>query len=144
MAQALKDILDTIIQPEQSWKLQLLKQWETIFGKVKTRVQLLRISDDTLILGVADSCWMQELYLLTPLLLTTINNHLGQPIIKNLRFKAVGNTPKSKSRLYKRPSYTPTPENIILTKKEEQALSQLNDPALAQVLRTYLLKIRQK
>src|SRR5579872_5324196 len=89
MAIYLKDILQSLIHPEKNWKTDLLYKWNEIIGPLHTKVRIEKILDDTLILGVFHSCWMQELYLLSPLLIKTINEKLDQPYIKQIRFKQV-------------------------------------------------------
>jgi len=90
MALRLKELLHTLIHPEKNWKTNLLYQWHDIIGSLHSKVRIEKIYDDTLILGVFHSCWMQELYLLSPLLIKTINEKLDQPHIKQIRFKHVG------------------------------------------------------
>src|SRR5438105_15060368 len=87
MAANLKELLQTLINPHKNWKTDLLYRWKDITGSLYSKVRIERIHDDTLILGVFHSCWMQELYLLSPLLLKTINEKLDQPHIKQIRFK---------------------------------------------------------
>src|SRR5437762_7574752 len=90
MAVYLKDVLHAVINPEKNWKTDLLYKWNEIVGPLHNKVRIEKIHDDTLILGVFHSCWMQELYLLSPLLIKTINEKLDQPYIKQLRFKHIG------------------------------------------------------
>src|SRR5439155_41226 len=69
MALNLKELLQAIIRPEKNWKTDLLYRWRDIIGSLHSKVRIEKIHDDTLILGVFNSCWMQELYLLSPLLI---------------------------------------------------------------------------
>ena len=71
MAHYLKDLLRTFIAPEKNWKTELLHKWTDIIGSLNSKVYIEKIYDDTLILGVFHSCWMQELSLLSPLLIKT-------------------------------------------------------------------------
>lgn len=90
MATVIKQILQQFITRHDTWQVQLLKDWPNIVGNLKTQVVLLKILPDTLIIGIQDSCWLQELYLLSPLLLKQINETLDQPRIKKLHFRAIG------------------------------------------------------
>src|SRR5579871_3385416 len=90
MSTHIKSIIEHLITTEGNWKLQLLTQWPTILGNIKTKVHLEKINDDSLVLGITDSCWLQELYMLSPLLIETIKKKLDYPRIKTLRFKKIG------------------------------------------------------
>ena len=87
MTRPLKDFIHTFIQKHNDWKIKLAQEWESTLGQLSAHVTLEKIDNDTAILGVYDSCWMQELYLLSPLLLKTINTTLDQPYIKQQRRK---------------------------------------------------------
>ena len=78
------------MSPQNSWKHELLQNWHTIFGNLGTKITLEKIYDTTIVLGVYDSCWMHELYLLSPLLVDKINENLDQHRIKQVRFKQTG------------------------------------------------------
>src|SRR5690349_13440966 len=88
----IKNILEDILGQgnNNSWQLHLIKNWSSIIGKLSTKVKLEKISNDTIVLGVYDSCWMQELYLLSDELLKKINSKLDEPKIKQIRFKQIG------------------------------------------------------
>jgi len=141
MARELSDLLASLLGSQHSWQLTLLQKWEMIVGNLKTRVQLLKIQEDTLILGVPDSCWMQELYLLSPLLIHTINKHLDSPRIKHLRFKATGKPEQKRRRGYQ--ATTTNPQKITLSSVEEKALHALTDPELAHACKEYLARIKE-
>lgn len=90
MATSLKDLLITIIPQQTSWKAELHINWKNIIGHLSEHVQLLKVYDSALLLGVKDSSWLQEMYLLSPLLIETINKSLDKPYIIKLHFKNVG------------------------------------------------------
>jgi hypothetical protein len=131
-------------QETSAWKIELLQKWETVLGNLKTRVVLEKIQDDTLILGVHDSCWLQELYLLSPLIMATINANLDQPRIKNLRFKLTAPSTKK---------YIPRDQGTVnintfkaraLNAQEQRALDAITDEGLRQVLHDFLMKCSQE
>ena len=138
MTVPIKNILNNLFNAQNNWQMQLLNNWPTILGSIKAKVQLLKIHEDTLVLGVLDSCWLQELYLLTPLILQTINEKLDRPRIKKLRFKAIG-TPDKKIKKEIPQKKTAT-KIIHLSPYEEQTLAQISDEQLRQVLREYLIR----
>ena len=138
MSKAIKDLVPLILRNQDNWKLKLLSNWHTIFGPLSEKVSLEKMSEDTLILGVQDSCWLQELYLLSAMLLKTINQALDAPRIKHLRFKTVGT---------KKTSTPPKPtktiwakRNVILNAKENKALTHIKDEQLALALKTFLVR----
>lgn len=143
MALAIKDLLEKIIDHNKSWQITLLSQWQAIMGNLNSRVQLLKIEDDTLHIGVTDSCWMQELYLLTPVLLAKINQTLDQPRIKHLRFKSVGMPTTQAPK--KQPISKQSKDRVItLCPFEESVLGQLQDDTLAAALRKYRMRCYQE
>lgn len=143
MIKTIKTLVHTVFSNQQNWKLELLKHWPTILGNLKTKVYLEKIGEDTLVLSVADSCWLQEIYMLSPLLLETINKKLDAPRIKHLRFKKVGI--KKKQLQKKAPVTKPNARTIRpLTLKEEQALQKVKDPVLRTALSDFLHRCRQE
>ena len=142
MVKPIKNILDTLFNAQTNWQVQLLQQWETIVGTLKTPVHLLKIFDDTVVIGVQDSCWMQELYLLSPWLIQSINNALDKPRIKHIRFRALGTTQKKEK---KETQVCPTPKKIILlTHKENAVLTSVKDDQLRASLKEYLIRCSQQ
>lgn len=142
MTQPVKTILDHLLSQHNNWQLQLLNQWPSIVESIKTRVHLLKIDTDTLTIGVQDSCWLQELYLLSPLLIATINQKLDQPRIKQLRFKALG-TQKMKEKKEQSKTFRPK-RTIILSPQEQATLAQVPDEQLRTALKNYLIRCHEE
>ncbi len=94
--------------------------------------------DDTLIIGVLDSCWLQELYLLSPLLIQTINEKLDRPRIKKLRLKAVGITDKKVKK--EAPKKKLAHRIVQLCPREQETLNKIEDEQLRQSLKDYLIR----
>src|SRR5579862_7937652 len=138
----LKDILHTIINPEKNWKTDLLYKWNEIIGPLHDKVRIEKIYDNVLILGVFHSCWMQELYLLAPLLIKTINEKLDQPYIKEIRFKHIGTKHHKKKKIA--PPIIQKKKAIILTQEDECALAQVTDPALQEALKAFRIRCYQE
>lgn len=143
MTKHIKSIIETIIAPESNWKLQLLTQWPTILGNVKTKVHLEKINEDSLVLGVTDSCWLQELYMLSPLLIDTINKKLDYPRIKTLRFKKTGVKKKEHKRERSKGQQPPS-KQITIVPREYNALKCIKDPELQKVLESFLRRCKQE
>jgi predicted nucleic acid-binding Zn ribbon protein len=142
MAADLKNLLQTLINPQNNWKTDLLYRWHDIIGSLHSKVRIEKIHDDVLILGVSHSCWMQELYLLSPLLLKTINEKLDQPYIKQIRFKQMGSVPQRKN--VRISTATKKKKDVTLTKQDERTLAQIADPALRDVLRAFRIRCYQE
>jgi len=136
MATVLKDLLPHIFA-QHAWKYNLMRNWQHIMGPLCSKVRIEKICDDTLVLGSASSCWMQELYLLSPLIIKTINQNLDKPRIKQIRFKKVGATPQSYSKKENTRQKQAVKE-ILLTLQQKQALEQIDDPQLRKALEQFL------
>lgn len=142
MALAIKNFLDNYIQKNDSWKFQLIRNWSTIIGNLSSKATLEKIEHDVITIGVYDSCWMQELYLLSPVLLATINKTLDEPRIKQIRFKrAVAFKAKT---LKKISLSTASIQNkyYTCTAIESLALKNIKDEELKQALLAYLSKCK--
>ena len=141
MSTPIKKILQQLIGAPDNWQLKLLANWEVIVGSIKTKVNLLKIADDTLILGVMDSCWMQELHLLSPLLIKKINENLDRPRIKHLRFKSIGLKKEKKEPFVMEKKII---KPVRLSSNEQQRLAEIKDPQLRQLLQDYLIRCYQE
>lgn len=142
MAQPIKQLIHSVFDQPDNWKIDLLRNWDGIIGNLNTKVYLEKITDDTLVLGVTDSCWLQELYLLSHVILQVINEKLDRPRIKQLRFKKIGIRPVKKTT-YTKPKprmHTKRP----LTPKELHALTSIKDPQLQQALEDFLIRCYQE
>ena len=86
---------------------------------------------------------MQELYLLAPLLIKTINEKLDQPYIKEIRFKHIG--VKKRKKKYKiAPTVIKKKKKIVLTQEDECALAKITDPALQEALKAFRIRCYQE
>ena len=131
------EFLGKFVKSQNGWKSTLLKDWPIIIGSLKSKVRIEKISKNVLILGVTDSAWMQELYLLSSPLIKTINDHLKHPHIKKLRFKNVAPTKKQarkKNTFYKKTINS----HIQLTYSHKLALKNIKDMQLRIALKDYL------
>jgi hypothetical protein len=138
----IKQFLEKIIPQENGWKRQLLENWPAIMGRLQGKVTLENIYEDSLVLGVPDACWLQELYLLSPALIKQINEKLESPRIKQVRFKQVGRVQK-KATAGQRPS-SRQPKQVQLSEQEKQALSRVADTDLQAALESYLIRCYQE
>ena len=137
----LKTLLSKTFQA--TWKIKLLSDWPHIMGNLSNAVSIEKMYDDTLVVGVSNACLLQELYLLSPVLITTINEHLDIPRIKTLRFKHLTRVEKI--------SHTPHQEPLPIEKKnyrlrscEQQALQNIKDSELKSALQSFLERCQQE
>jgi hypothetical protein len=137
------NLIPLIFQEEHQWKYQLLSNWKNIFGSMSNKVFLERINKDVLVIAVNDACLMQELYTLSPLLLTSINQVLDKPYIQHLRFKRAGIRPQKKSLPRNHIPLVPH-SAIVLTSREVKVLSVIKDPQLAQALKDFLIRCHRE
>jgi len=142
VALPIKDLLQSFVDKKRDWKVDLLYKWRDIIGSLHDKVRIEKIHNDTLILGVFHPCWMQELYLLSPLLLKTINEKLDQHYIKQLRFKHVC----IKKNTYKKEQVQTIPQDTIvrLTYEDERVLTRITDTTLRDALRAFRIRCYQE
>lgn len=140
MARPLKNLLQNVFKSE-NWKLKLLSQWDTIAGNLADKMRLEKIEGETLIIGVYQASWMQELYLLSNVLKKSINEHLGYPYVKRLRFKHAAPRSKKVTPLIKtetQASTNKTEKPITLSGSEQKALGKIKDTQLKEALHNFL------
>ena len=143
MTLPIKTLLQNLIQTQSSWKTQLLENWPTIVGPLAEHVTIEKIYEDTLLLGVSDSCWLQELYLLSHTILTTINQSLDQARIKQLRFKQVPYKRKQTKEPFNR-EIKKEESKRVLTRNEQVALNRIKDTALKESLEAFLMRCHKE
>lgn len=136
---ALGQLLTTILPQDNLWKGQLFNNWDRIMGPLATRVHLEKIEQDTVTLGVSDSVWLQELYLLSTVLINKINQGLDTPRIKKIKFRHTTPhnhqtaAPIKQVKNYNRPQRPLTPQ-------EQRALHAITDKELSTVLYQFLMR----
>ncbi|MGZ6251129.1 MAG: DciA family protein [Candidatus Chromulinivorax sp.] len=143
----IKNLLDTFIKPaniKDAWKLNLIKNWSTIIGNLQSKVCLQKIHTHHVVLGVYDTSWMQELYLLSTLILKKINNHLDSPRISSIRFVSVQPSDQEKNRFSDNSkSNSSFFKKVQLSIIEKKALNKIKDQELAVALENFLQRCLQ-
>lgn len=143
MAHSIKMVLNTFFQTQDNWKCQLLSAWPFIIGDLKNQVQIEKIHDNFLVLGVHNSCLMHELYLLSPMLINTINQKLSEPRIKKIRFKTISSTSHYKKKYIAQKQSTLC-KVVPLSAQEQAALKRIEDPGLQDALHKFLMRCHQE
>lgn len=132
MAILVKDIIPQLIEQHADWRNVLFANWHSIMGNLQTKVRLEKIYGNTVIIGVYESHWMQELYLLSSVLIDSINSFLGEPRITHVRFTLVEE--KKRAVAFKKVVKIKKAEAVILSLVQEKALSSIEDEQLKEAL----------
>ena len=143
MPKRLAELLSSVLHTSESWKHQLLRNWSEILGPLADKVCLQKVYNKTLVLSVQDSCWLQEMHLLSPVLLKTINKTLDQPHINQLRFTLAGK-PKKKTASKKNIPQSIPHKNVRLTPREKKTLAAIGDTELRHALKGFLVRCYQE
>lgn len=139
---SLNRIIHTIFGPQKIWQVTLLKNWSHIAGTLGTKVTIEKLYNDTIVLGVQDSCWLQELHLLSPTLLHRINQTLDQPRLKKIRFKKLGITSKRSKKRTK--LIRQVQKQYRVTAHEEKVLASVVNQELRSALKAFLIRCHRE
>ncbi len=140
MAVSIAKLIPAAVKLQVAWHYTLLSQWQTIMGVLSLKAIIYKIEKSTVILGVYDSCWLQELYLLTPLLLDKINASLDNPHVKEIRFKRIVKQKEEKKRI-DQPKTMSVEKTYSITDYEEKALETIHDSELRNALIAFRYRI---
>lgn len=139
---SIKSLLDTTFQNTSSWQLKLAAQWPDLVGNLANIMSLEKIYGGTLIVGVYEQSWIQELYMLSGMIIKTINDQLEGAKIEKMQFKLA--TRKEKT-VQKKPVFSETYDYAIeLNKREELALHAIQDQELRTVLKSFLISCKKR
>lgn len=140
----IKNIVNQIVSSscsQTSWKTNIMQNWQEMMGPLAHKIFIEKIQQNSIVLGVTDSCWMQELHMLSDVIKKKINEKLDKPYIEIVQFKY---SSKKIARVQKTKNIVPLPyEFKPLTKLEEDALLQIKDPELSEALTRFLQKCQQ-
>ncbi len=137
MLTGIKPILESLLSVESDWRRFLLHNWNIIVGNLAVRMRLEQVHEDTLILGVYDSHWMHELFLLSNTIIRSVNKSLGHQRIVKVRFRLIERRPSPKPIR----GETPVAQNIrssLLTYEQQRALMCVKDRELQESLKSLL------
>jgi hypothetical protein len=144
MARPIKFFFNPLIPRYEPWKVTLIEQWDTVMGDLHAHVTLINIQNNMLLLGVYDATWLQELHILSSVLIKTINDFLGDAHIQHLRFKNIGYKKKQTHTTTVIPlKHKIRPRQIPLTHQEHSALATVKDSELRTVLEQYLIRCKE-
>lgn len=138
MAIQLKELISDLLNVQSDWHISLLENWEKIVGYLSKYTYICSIKNDTLFLGVFESVWMQELFLMSGNLINSINDFLGSEKIKHIRFKLVPKRASKKIKEEAKVSFKKSKPELILTESQTLALSSIKDDDLKKFLVNFL------
>lgn len=85
--QSLHMLVAAVLKSQDNWKIRLMVDWVAIVGNMSQHICLEKIADDaTLVIGVHDTKWMQQLHYLSYELIDLINRGLGSAYVTTVRF----------------------------------------------------------
>ena len=140
MTKELKSILSNYVNQNKNWEIYLISNWKDIMGKLKEHATLEKVEKDTLIISVTSSSWLQELYLLSNVLIKQINSKLPAPYVKKLKFKL---EQKKKFKTREKKDIKKLKFDIKLSQREEFALKKIKDEELSNQLKKFLIKCKE-
>jgi hypothetical protein len=124
----LKDIFNNINQIKKiSWHYEFIKSWPTIARGLEEHLSIGKILKDTVTLEVHESSWMQEVHLLSPVILNRIQQFY--PVIQKIKVTKIN---KKRVTLKK--------ENLSfnkITDQEKNVVKIIKDKDLAKALLNY-------
>ena len=129
MAQHIKNLLGSLLDFKGiHWHMSLIQQWPILIGALHNRVHIQRIQQDVLILGVYETHWIQELFLLSHEIIESVNTFLKEPKIRQVRFVVI----EKRQTLQKITGKSRAQEKHAssLTNKQKDALLQIQDDQL--------------
>jgi len=147
-----KKIGDIVNKVLKNWGLgrkgkeqQVFQVWKEALGEpLASNLRPLFIAQGSLVIGVRDSAWMQELQFMKKEIKQKLNRKLGPGTVREVRFKISGFEDKDSEE----ESQPPAKEVVLppeLVKEAEEAVSVIPDPRLReQVLNTLLASAKRQ
>lgn len=140
---SLRDLLGVVVPRPADWRIALIAGWQKAVGDLHTQMRLEKIEGSCLVVAVYDSHWMHELFMLTPVIIKTINEFLGSEEVAQMRFVlARGRGRFSQYERYGTKS-GPVPaqkmqrKRCVLGSRHEIALRSVKDNELQEVLKAF-------
>jgi len=138
MAIQLKELIADLLNVQGDWHVSILENWDKIVGYLSKYTYVCSIKNDTIFLGVFESVWMQELFLMSDNLIDSINDFLGSKKIKHVRLKLMPKRAARKIKEKAAPLFCKSPIVLQLTDTQELALKTVKDEELRKSLVTFL------
>jgi Dna[CI] antecedent, DciA len=141
MVRLIKDYVEHILLVhEENWHVKLMRSWPDMVGDLHTKMALEKIEGSILKIGVYDSHWMHELFMLSPTIVRTINSKLGGNLVSALRF-GLREKRQRKERAPK--ASLMHQKKILLSSQQLHILEAVTDSELRVLLKNYLIRCLQ-
>lgn len=137
---SLAEYLNTALPQPNDWQTLLARGWTTAVGELAKHMRLEQIRGNLLIVGVYDSHWISELFMLAPRIMQEINGFLGGPYIAQIRFVIANQKDKKatgRSRKNTHDSGKTLNSPISMTARQEQVLASVKDVQLHDALKKF-------
>ena len=128
----------------------LLSNWPDIIGKLEQQTRIEKVYKQTIILGVYDTAWLQELYFMQNIILKKINTYLGKVYFTNLKFKYVNkhkfnqNFNNKSFNNKKKLNNNFNNLEIKLNSQELHSLEKVSDSELSSALKNFLIRCHRE
>ena len=133
-----KNLVAHIISPKTPpWKMQLITDWPLIMGNLHVHARVEKVYDQAVLLGVYDTCWVQEMHLLSNIIIKKINHHLGGAYINQIRLKYVQ---KHEFRNIMSINQASTTSQRAISPQEAKVLLTITDPELRNAMQAFLMR----
>ena len=127
--------MNAVLPRPNDWQTRLAREWPNAVGTLSERMRLEQVKGTLLIVGVYDSHWISELFILAPRIIEEINRFLGENYVTQMRFVIANRT-----RFHKK---TKTSENVTpkprarMSSRQEKVLSSIKDRQLHDALEKF-------
>lgn len=132
---SLAEVLSSTLPQSSDWQTNLARNWQCAVGDLASRMRLERVKDKLLIVGVYDSHWISELFMLAPRIIEKINNFLGAPYVTQIRF-VIAN-PKQKISKKQASNGEVLRPRAPMNARQEQVLASIKDGQLHDALEKF-------
>lgn len=135
----LKELVNYVFPVQSDWRLLLVRLWPELVGDLHERMRLERIKGDVVIVGVFDACWIHELFMLSPTLITLINERLGGMYVRKLHFILTDRRVLlSRQKKIEIAGHKKT--GISMGSRHQQVLRTIKDEQLQKILETFFYR----
>ena len=144
MTQHILSHLHKILPEEASWKMKVLREWHTILGPLSRKVLLQRIDDHAVILGVTHPSLAQELFMLTDLIRSKINEAIGHEAITTIHFRTITQYTPLKTSPVAPPKEIIPIKKLPLSPLEEKQLATITNKELRNALAEFYAACKER
>lgn len=127
--------MNAVLPRAHDWQTRLAREWPNAVGALSERMRLEQVKGTLLVIGVYDSHWISELFLLTPRIIEEINKFLGSNQVTQLRFVIAKRTSShKKTKISENSEQKP---RARMSPRQEKVLSSIKDRQLHDALEKF-------